>query len=164
MTYDENLNQHSDLVCINDLSEKNPIIIYAHQLNQYYHTLLGNPFQRLNYYNSDTKQYQFYRTPGIINYIITYYLHQGCLSTEIHYPPEILYDELVFFGFNIQIIYEIVSNLITIDYYIPSGKYTASLLKRNILQFKTEVTHQNKRKSHTRVESSRSRFVKESIS
>ncbi|CAF3778442.1 unnamed protein product, partial [Rotaria sordida] len=47
----------------------------------------------------------------------------GCLSTEIHYPVEILYDELVFFGFNIQIIYDIISNCITIDYYIPSDKY-----------------------------------------
>ncbi|CAF1083031.1 unnamed protein product [Adineta steineri] len=123
MTQEENLYQHSDLVQINDLGEKNPIIIYAHQLNQYYHTLLGNPFQRLKYYNSSTEQYHFYRTPGIINYIITYYIHHGCLSTEIHYPPEILYDELVFFGFNIQMIYDIVSNFITIDYYIPSGKY-----------------------------------------
>ncbi len=122
MTYEENLNQPCDLVQINDLGEKNLIIIYAHQLNQYYHTLLGNPFQRLKYYNSLTEQYHFYRTPGIVNYIITYYLHQGCLSIEIHYPVEILYDELVFFGFNIQMIYEIISNLITIDYYIPSGK------------------------------------------
>jgi hypothetical protein len=122
MIKEENLNQHSDLVQINDLSCKNPIIIYAHQLNQYYHTLLGNPFQRLEYYNSYTEQYHFYRTPGIINYIITYYIHHGSLSTETNYPPEILYDELLFFGFNIQIIYDIVSNLITIHYYIPSGK------------------------------------------
>lgn len=122
MTSEENFNQQSDLIKIQNSNEKNLIIIYAHQLNQYYHTLLGNPFQRIKYYNSNTKQYQFYRTPGILNYIITYYLHQGCLSTEINYPVEILYDELIFFGFNIQIIYEIISNLITIDYYIPSGK------------------------------------------
>ncbi|CAF1577349.1 unnamed protein product [Rotaria magnacalcarata] len=121
MTHEENFNQDSDLVKINDSSQNCPIIIYAHQLNQYFHTLLGNPFQRLNYYDSSTGQYCFYRTPGIINYIITYYLQQGCLLTEVHYPPEILYDELVFFGFNIQIIYDIVSNSITIDYYIPSG-------------------------------------------
>lgn len=122
MTSEENFNQQSDLIKIQNSNEKNLIIIYAHQLNQYYHTLLGNPFQRIKYYNSNTKQYQFYRTPGILNYIITYYLHQGCLSTEINYPVEILYDELIFFGFNIQIIYEIISNLITIDYYIPSGE------------------------------------------
>lgn len=127
MTSEENFNQHCDLVKINDSNEKNLIIIYAHQLNQYYHTLLGNPFQRLKYYNSLTKQYDFHRTPGIINYIITYYLHHGCLSTEIHYPVEILYDELIFFGFNIQIIYDIISNLITIDYYIPSGEKIYSL-------------------------------------
>jgi len=126
---EENFNQHSDLVQINDPGEKNTIIIYAHQLNQYYHTLLGNPFQRLKYYDLSTEQYYFYRTPGIINYIITYYLHHGCLSTEIHYPPEILYDELVFFGFNIQIIYDIVSNFITIDYYIPSGKSILLFIK-----------------------------------
>jgi hypothetical protein len=129
MMQEENFNQHSDLVQINDPGEKNTIIIYAHQLNQYYHTLLGNPFQRLKYNDSSTGQYHFYRTPGIINYIITYYLHQGCLSTEIHYPPEILYDELVFFGFNIQIIYDIVSNFITIDYYIPSGKSILLFIK-----------------------------------
>ncbi|CAF3253676.1 unnamed protein product [Rotaria socialis] len=123
MTHEENFNQDLDLVKINDSSQNYPIIIYARQLNQYYHTLLGNPFQRLNYYDSSTGQYCFCRTPGIINYIITYYLQQGCLLTEVHYPPEILYDELVFFGFNIQIIYDIVSNCITINYYIPSGKY-----------------------------------------
>ena len=122
MTNEQNFNQHSDLVRINDFSQKNPIIIHAHQLNQYYHTLLGNPFQRLKYYDSTTEQYQFYRTPGIINYIITYYIHRGCLSTDINYPAEILYDELVFFGFNIQIIYDIVSNCVTIEYYIPSGR------------------------------------------
>ncbi|CAF3545876.1 unnamed protein product [Rotaria sp. Silwood2] len=129
MTHEENYNQDIDLVKINDSSQSNLIIIYAHQLNQYYHTLLGNPFQRLKYYNSSTEQYNFYRTPGIINYIITYYLHYGCLSTEIHYPAEILYDELVFFGFNIQIIYDIISNCITIDYYIPSGKSTLLFYK-----------------------------------
>ncbi|CAF5125770.1 unnamed protein product, partial [Rotaria sp. Silwood1] len=120
MTHEENYNQDLDLIKINDSTQNNPIIIYAHQLNQYYHTLLGNPFQRLKYYDSSIEQYNFYRTPGIINYIITYYLHHGCLSTDIHYPAEILYDELVFFGFNIQIIYDIISNCITIDYYIPS--------------------------------------------
>ncbi|CAF1160252.1 unnamed protein product [Rotaria sordida] len=96
MMYEENYyNQDSDLVKINDLSQSNPIIIYAHQLNQYYHTLLGNPFERLKYYDSSIEQYHFYRTPDIINYIITYYLYHGCLSTEIHYPVEILYDELL---------------------------------------------------------------------
>ncbi|CAF1217035.1 unnamed protein product [Rotaria sp. Silwood1] len=123
MTHEEKYNQDLDLIKINDSTQNNPIIIYAHQLNQYYHTLLGNPSQRLKYYDSSIEQYNFYRTPGIINYIITYYLHHGCLSTDIHYPAEILYDELVFFGFNIQIIYDIISNCITIDYYIPSGKY-----------------------------------------
>ncbi|CAF1189090.1 unnamed protein product [Adineta ricciae] len=123
MAQEENLHQRSDFVQINEPNEKTPIIIYAHQLNQYYHTLLGNPFQRLKYFNPVTEQYDFHRTPGIINYIITYYLYQGCLSTEIYYPPEILYDELVFFGFNIQMVYDIISNLITVEYYIPSGKY-----------------------------------------
>ena len=121
MAQEENLHQHSDFVQINEPNEKSPIIIYAHQLNQYYHTLLGNPFQRLKYFNPVTEQYDFHRTPGIINYIITYYLYQGCLLTEVYYPPEILYDELVFFGFNIQMVYDIVSNLITVEYYIPSG-------------------------------------------
>ena len=117
----EKVNQNSDLVRIND-PPSHPIIIYAHQLNQYYHTRLGNPFQRLKYYNTATGQYDFHRTPGILSYIITYYLHQGCLSTETHFPPEILYDELLFFGFNIQMIYEVVSSIITIEYYIPSGR------------------------------------------
>lgn len=123
MTNEENSNQHSDLVKINNTGQRNPIIIYAHQLNQYYHTLLGNPIQRLKYYDSFTQQYQFYRTPGILEYIITYYLHHGCLSTAINYPAEILYDELVFFGFNIQVIYDVISNCITIEYYIPSSKF-----------------------------------------
>ena len=118
----ENINQQSDLVQINEPSENQPILIDAYQLNRYFHTLLGHPFQRLKYYHAQTEQYHFYRTPGILNYVITYYLHEGCLSTETTFPAEILYDELVFFGFNIQIIYEIVSNIITMKYYIPSGK------------------------------------------
>lgn len=114
--------QKENLIKITDFYEKNLIIIYANQLNQYYHTLLGNPFKRIQYYNAFTESYCFYRTPGILHYIITYYLQYGSLSTNVHYPPEILYDELVFFGFNQQIIYDIISNLITFDYYIPSSK------------------------------------------
>ena len=119
----ENSNQQPDLVQINEPSENHPILIHAHQLNRYFHTLLGHPFQRLKYYHAPTEQYHFYRTPGILNYVITYYLHEGCLSTETTFPPEILYEELVFFGFNIQIVYEIISNIITTKYYIPSGKH-----------------------------------------
>ncbi|CAF3514515.1 unnamed protein product [Rotaria socialis] len=146
MTHEENFNQDSDLVKINDSSQNYPIIIYARQLNQYYHTLLGNPFQRLNYYDSFTGQYCFYRTPGIINYIITYYLQQGCLLTEVHYPPEILYDELVFFGFNIQIIYDIVSNCITINYYIPSGNIALLFYKFDTLLLHTNMQNRSPNK------------------
>ena len=119
---EENLHQPSDLVRIDDSNEIEPILIYAEQLNPFFHTLLGHPFRRRKFYRPDERLYRFYRTPGILTYFITYYLHHGCLSTEKHFPPEILYDEMIFFGFNIQMIYEIVSNLITIDFYIPSGK------------------------------------------
>lgn len=119
---EENLHQPSDLVQIFDSNEIHPILIFAHQLNPFFHTLLGHPFRRLKYFHQHDKLYQFYRTPGIISYIITYYLHHGCLSTETSFPPEILFDELSFFGFNIQIIYQVVSNLIQIEFYIPSSK------------------------------------------
>lgn len=118
----ENLDQPSDLVQIFDANEIHPILIHAQQLNPFFHTLLGHPFQRLKYFHSRTKLYQFYRTPGIISYIISYYLHHGCLATETHFPAEILYDELTFFGFNIQMIYQVVSHHINIEYYIPSGR------------------------------------------
>jgi len=106
---------------IKNFGEKYSFRISTEQVNQYYHTLLGNPFERLKYLNFETKIYEFYRTPGIIEYFIRYYLHQGCLTNDIHIPVEILYDEFRFFGFNEQISYEILSSLITIEYYIPSG-------------------------------------------
>ena len=118
----EIFNQHHDLVQINDFNEKNSVILNAHQLNQYYDTLLGNPFERLKYYNPLTREYQFYRTPGILRYIVGYYLHQGCLSTNVNYPPEILFEELKFFRFNHQVIFDIVSNVITRTVYLPTGE------------------------------------------
>lgn len=123
MMTNESFNQHVDLVQINDSNEKNAIIIDAHQLNQYYPTLLGNPFERWKYYNSITGQYQFYRTPGMIRYIIDYYLHRGCLSTNVICSVEILYEELKFFRLNTQVIYDVISNVITRKCYIPSGEW-----------------------------------------
>ncbi|CAF0850181.1 unnamed protein product [Didymodactylos carnosus] len=139
------ISKNSDLVYINDWGHT--IIISAHQLNEYYHTLLGNPFLRLKYLDPITQQYNFYRTRGkirshyiisrifyvilffvgIMSYIITYYVRKGSLTTDTNYPPEILYDELVFFGFNQLMIYQIISNMINNIIYIPSGKYRRCL-------------------------------------